>query len=121
MSDAEIIPFTPPEEAEPEPLLRSIVGDVLRRTRQDQDRTLAEVSREAQVSMPYLSEVERGLKEPSSEVLAAVCRALGLRLVDLVSRTQEILSIRALEDFRRPSPVRPSSHRPGDVTLMLAA
>lgn len=67
------------------PLLRTTLGDVLRRTRQDQRRTLAEVSRTARVSMQYLSELERGRKEASSEVLAAVCDALGLDLPDLLS------------------------------------
>ncbi len=58
------------------PLLRTMLGDVLRRTRLEQGRTLADVARSARVSMPYLSEVERGRKEASSEVLRsgdAVC------------------------------------------------
>jgi transcriptional regulator with XRE-family HTH domain len=69
----------------PRPLLRSLVGDVLRRHRQRQRRTLADVARAARVSMPYLSEVERGRKEASSEVLAAVCAALGIDLSDLLA------------------------------------
>jgi len=72
-------------------LLREVIGDVLRRARTDQGRTLREVSDTARVSLGYLSEVERGRKEASSEVLAAVCGALGLRLVDLVARTGEEL------------------------------
>ena len=60
----------------PRPLLRTMVGDVLRRTRQAQGRTLADVARAARVSVPYLSELERGRKEASSEVLAAICDAL---------------------------------------------
>lgn len=67
-----------------EPLLRDLVGAALRRARLRQGRTLRDVADRAQVSLPYLSEIERGRKEPSSEVLAAVCRALGLQLVDLV-------------------------------------
>ncbi|MFI6690509.1 helix-turn-helix domain-containing protein [Streptomyces sp. NPDC050433] len=67
-----------------EPLLRDLVGAALRRARLRQGRTLRDVADQAQVSLPYLSEIERGRKEPSSEVLAAVCRALGVRLVDLV-------------------------------------
>lgn len=67
-----------------EPLLRDLVGAALRRARLRQGRTLRDVADQAQVSLPYLSEIERGRKEPSSEVLAAVCRALGLHLVDLV-------------------------------------
>jgi transcriptional regulator with XRE-family HTH domain len=67
------------------PLLRTLVGAVLRRTRLDQGRTLAEVARSAKVSMQYLSELERGRKEASSEVLAAVCDALRIELPDLLA------------------------------------
>jgi transcriptional regulator with XRE-family HTH domain len=67
------------------PLLRKLVGDVLRRTRREQGRTLADVARDARVSMPYLSEIERGRKEASSEVLGAVCGALKIELADLLA------------------------------------
>ena len=66
------------------PLLRTMFGDHLRRTRLGQGRTLADVARAARVSLPYLSEVERGRKEASSEVLAAICDALGISLADLL-------------------------------------
>jgi transcriptional regulator with XRE-family HTH domain len=65
-------------------LLREAIGDRLRRTRTAQHRTLREVSRTAKVSLGYLSEVERGRKEPSSELLAAICNALSLPLSDLL-------------------------------------
>ncbi|MFV2144726.1 helix-turn-helix domain-containing protein [Isoptericola sp. G70] len=68
-----------------EPLLRHLVGAILRRARRRQERTLQEVASAARMSTAYLSEIERGRKEPSSEVLAAVCHALDLRLVDLVA------------------------------------
>jgi len=58
-------------------LLRQLLGDVLRRLRLRQGRTLREVSASARVSLGYLSEVERGQKEASSELLAAICGALG--------------------------------------------
>jgi transcriptional regulator with XRE-family HTH domain len=67
-----------------EPLMRRLVGGILRRRREEQGRTLRDVAESALVSVAYLSEVERGRKEASSEVLVAVCRALGMRLVDLV-------------------------------------
>lgn len=57
-------------------LLREALGDELRRLRTDQGRTLREISTSARVSLGYLSEVERGQKEASSELLAAICRAL---------------------------------------------
>ncbi|MCZ9344536.1 helix-turn-helix transcriptional regulator [Streptomyces sp. TRM76130] len=63
-----------------------MVGDVLRRERLAQERTLKDVAEAARISMPYLSEVERGRKEASSEVLAAAARALGLGLGDLLTR-----------------------------------
>jgi transcriptional regulator with XRE-family HTH domain len=69
----------------PRPLLRTVVGDALRRVRLHQGRTLADVSNAARVSMPYLSELERGRKEASSEVLAAIYQALGLDLDDLLA------------------------------------
>jgi transcriptional regulator with XRE-family HTH domain len=66
------------------PLLREVYGLLLRRRRLAAGRTLADVAAEAGVSMAYLSEVERGLKEPSSEVLAAICIALDSSVVHLV-------------------------------------
>lgn len=76
-----------------DPMLRDVIGDVLRSARLAQGRTLRDVAAEARVSVPYLSEIERGRKEASSEVLASVCRALGLRLVDLVARSAHHLMI----------------------------
>ena len=70
---------------EREPLWRDLIGGVLRSERQAQERTLQDVADEARISMPYLSELERGRKEASSEILAAAAQALGLRLSDLIS------------------------------------
>ncbi|PNG19550.1 helix-turn-helix domain-containing protein [Streptomyces cahuitamycinicus] len=83
----------PPRQAQPapaakEPLLRDLVGGVLRRERLAQERTLKDVAEGARISMPYLSEVERGRKEASSEVLAAAAHALGMNLGDLLTRAQ---------------------------------
>lgn len=61
-------------------LVREVVGDVLRGARMSQGRTLCEVSDSARVSLGYLSEIERGRKEPSSELLSAICTALQLPL-----------------------------------------
>jgi transcriptional regulator with XRE-family HTH domain len=65
-------------------LLREAIGDRLRHARTTQRRTLREVSRTARVSLGYLSEVERGRKEASSELLAAICEALDLPLWELL-------------------------------------
>ncbi|BAX91942.1 transcriptional regulator ClgR [Mycobacterium shigaense] len=62
------------------PLVREVIGDVLRRARTSQGRTLREVSDAARVSLGYLSEVERGRKEPSSELLNSICDALDVAL-----------------------------------------
>jgi transcriptional regulator with XRE-family HTH domain len=62
------------------PLVREVIGDVLRLARTSQGRTLREVSDSARVSLGYLSEVERGRKEPSSELLNAICDALEVPL-----------------------------------------
>ncbi|MEU6526944.1 helix-turn-helix transcriptional regulator [Streptomyces sp. NPDC046924] len=88
---------TAPAPAPREPLWRDLVGDVLRRERLAQERTLKDVADTARISMPYLSEVERGRKEASSEVLAAAAQALGLGLGDLLSRVQgELVRVTAL-------------------------
>ena len=85
-------PSPTPRRTEPEPLWREAVGHELREERHDAERTLADVAQQAGVSTQYLSEVERGLKEPSPEVLGAVAGALGLRLVDLTTRVTERLT-----------------------------
>ncbi|MFI5893908.1 helix-turn-helix domain-containing protein [Actinoplanes sp. NPDC051513] len=117
------------ENARPRPLLRTVVGEALRRHRQDQRRTLAEVAREACVSVQYLSEVERGRKEPSSEILAAVCEALQVELSDLVVEVGHDLAFdRAPADVVRLrlasitpiAPMAPPVRRSG-TTMLLAA
>ncbi|WP_279106905.1 helix-turn-helix domain-containing protein [Gordonia paraffinivorans] len=65
-------------------LLREALGESLRRVRTQQGRTLREVSTGARVSLGYLSEVERGQKEASSELLAAICDALDVEIADLL-------------------------------------
>ena len=72
--------------------LREAVGEALRRRRQAQGRTLREVAEAAGVSLTYLSEVERGRKEASSEVLEAVCAALHLSLAELFLEVAETLA-----------------------------
>ncbi|WP_059011540.1 helix-turn-helix domain-containing protein [Streptomyces specialis] len=77
-------------------LLRRLLGDVLRRQRQRQGRTLREVSSSARVSLGYLSEVERGQKEASSELLAAICDALDLRMSELLREVSDELALAEL-------------------------
>jgi transcriptional regulator with XRE-family HTH domain len=80
------------EPERPRLLLRSALGAVMRRIRLAQGRTLAAVARAARVSVPYLSELERGRKEASSEVLAAICEALGIGLADLLAEARNDLA-----------------------------
>ncbi|MER7175947.1 MULTISPECIES: helix-turn-helix domain-containing protein [Streptomyces] len=77
-------------------LLRRLLGDVLRRQRQRQGRTLREVSSSARVSLGYLSEVERGQKEASSELLSAICDALDVRMSELMREVSDELSLAEL-------------------------
>ena len=73
-------------------LVRGLLGDVLRRKRLRQGRTLREVSAYARVSLGYLSEVERGQKEASSELLAAICTALDVPLSMVFAEVSEDLA-----------------------------
>src|SRR5690348_1988823 len=73
-------------------VLRALLGDILRETRLEQHRTLREVSTAARVSLGYLSEVERGQKEASSELLASICQALGIRLSEVLRRVSDELA-----------------------------
>jgi transcriptional regulator with XRE-family HTH domain len=72
-------------------VLRQVVGETLRALRLRQRRTLREVSSSARVSLGYLSEVERGQKEPSSELLAAICGALDVELSELFREVTDTL------------------------------
>jgi transcriptional regulator with XRE-family HTH domain len=127
------------------PLLRATLGEILRRTRLAQRRTLADVARAARVSMPYLSELERGRKEASSEVLAAVCDALRIELSDLLAvagrdlagggaRRGQVVRLAAVRgDLVPPETTAPAEAGvvpedtvppgpgPGDVVCLLAA
>ena len=85
-------------------LLREAIGDRLRHARTNQQRTLREVSRSARVSLGYLSEVERGRKEASSELLAAICDALELPLSELLHHVASDMG--ALSSMSQPVPQR---------------
>ena len=74
-------------------VLRHEIGDVLRDVRQRQGRTLREVSHSARVSLGYLSEVERGQKEASSELLESICHALDLPMSELLREVSASLAV----------------------------
>ena len=95
---ADIVPFPRaprparrPHLSDPEPLWRQLHGDQLRRRRHEREETLTETAEKAGVSPQYLSEVERGLKEPSSEMIAAISGALETSLIDLTSAVADEL------------------------------
>jgi transcriptional regulator with XRE-family HTH domain len=79
-------------------LLRHLLGDALRRLRLRQGRTLREVSAAARVSLGYLSEVERGRKEASSELLASICGALGAPLSQLLREVSDNFALAELQN-----------------------
>lgn len=95
-------------------LLRRVIGDALRARRQGQHRTLREVSTAANVSLGYLSEIERGQKEASSELLAAICDALGTQLSEVLRQASDTMALaEQLPDVLVPVPVQPA--RPGEA------
>jgi transcriptional regulator with XRE-family HTH domain len=100
-------------------VLRSLLGDALRETRLLQHRTLREVSSAARVSLGYLSEVERGQKEASSELLASICRALGVRLSDVLRDVSEELAVH--EPHPVPVPVLEVVPERAPVSAVLSA
>ena len=89
----EVLPLPRRQQEKPvhdrptEPLWRELVGSELRQERQQRGERLADVAERAGVSTQYLSEVERGLKDPSSEMLQAIAGALDLSVRELASRT----------------------------------
>lgn len=95
MADLLSFPRSPrsdrPRPSDPEPLWRHLLGDQLRRRRHDREETLTETAEKAGVSPQYLSEVERGLKEPSSEMIAAIAGALDTSLIELTSAVADEL------------------------------
>jgi DNA-binding XRE family transcriptional regulator len=107
-----------PRQLEPqsdrEPLWREVLGQRLRALRQDQRETLAETAARAGVSPQYLSEVERGRKEPSSEMIAALAGALGTNLGGLTEQVADQLGA-----HRRAAFLPRSAPRSGTAPTML--
>jgi transcriptional regulator with XRE-family HTH domain len=101
-----------------EPLWREVLGRRLRALRLDQHETLAETAGRAGISPQYLSEVERGRKEPSSEMIAALAGALGTSLIDLTELVAgDLRRLQAVASPRKPAFGAPHAH----ALLSLAA
>ena len=107
---AKVVPLR--REPLPEPLWREVLGQRLRTLRLDQQETLAKTAGRAGISPQYLSEIERGRKEPSSEMIAALAGALGTTLT--------VLTEQVADDLRRQLATR-ASRASGPVTLSVAA
>jgi len=107
-----------------EPLWREVLGRRLRVLRQEQRETLSETAARAGISPQYLSEIERGRKEPSSEMIAALAGALGTTLIDLTEHVagdlRRQMSLVPRASYARASRARPGRTRPGGI-LALAA
>ena len=111
------------------PVLREVVGDTLRSMRLRQRRTLREVSGSARVSLGYLSEVERGQKEASSELLSAICGALDVELSELFGevattlRREEKLAqhLRIAGEPLRMAPTAPDGATSGSTSAATSA
>jgi len=105
-----------PKQHPQEPLWREVLGRRLRVLRLEQQETLAETAARAGISPQYLSEIERGRKEPSSEMIAALAGALGTTLIDLTE--QVAADLRRQQALHRTS--APRAGRPGPVPVMLS-
>ena len=111
-------------------IFRRLLGEVLRAQRMRQGRTLRQVSADARVSLGYISEVERGQKEASSELLASICSALDVPLSEILSEVSDAVALEEaalamqLESVRVDAtslrPARTESGRTGDVVASAA-
>jgi transcriptional regulator with XRE-family HTH domain len=111
-----------------EPLWREVLGSRLRALRTERDETLAQTAERAGISPQYLSEVERGRKEPSSEMIAALAGALDITVADLMAgaaaelRRAATIVVSGAMVGTAATVIRPSGQRPsGPVALAMAA
>jgi transcriptional regulator with XRE-family HTH domain len=101
-------------------LFRRLLGEVLRGARMQRGMTLRELSAEARVSLGYISEIERGQKEASSELLASLCQAMDLPLSDVLREVADAVAIEEMAvEVVRTTPI--TAARPtGDVVASAA-
>lgn len=105
-------------------VFRRLLGDVLRSRRMQRGLTLRELSAAARVSLGYISEIERGQKEASSELLAALCAALDVPLSEILSEVSDAVALEeaalALQIDSLEAQVADPGPRPGDVVASAA-
>ena len=109
-------------------LFRRLLGEVLRSRRMEQKRTLRQLSADARVSLGYMSEIERGQKEASSELLASICTALDVPLSEILSEVSDAVALEEAAMAVRLSAVEvgsrrltsPHGHGSGDVVASAA-
>ncbi len=102
-------------------LFRRLLGDVLRDQRMQRGMTLREVSAEARVSLGYISEIERGQKEASSELLASLCSALDVPLSDVLRDVSDAVALEEAAAALAATPIIVSSRTRGGVVVASAA
>jgi transcriptional regulator with XRE-family HTH domain len=103
-------------------LFRSSLGQVLRSLRTERGLTLRQVSAAARVSLGYISEVERGRKEASSELLASLCAALDVGLSDVLRDASELVALEeAVAVERTPAPAGVRDPRTGRIEIVIPA
>lgn len=107
-------------------LFRQLLGEVLRSRRVEQGRTLRQLCADASVSLGYMSEIERGQKEASSELLAAICGALDVPLSEILSEVSDAVALEEaalavrLEPVEVGNPVLTGRKASGDVVASAA-
>ena len=103
-------------------LFRRLLGDVLRSARMERGMTLREVSAEARVSLGYISEIERGQKEASSELLASLCAAMDLPLSEVLREVSDAVALEEVSLGLRGVPATPiAAARPGAGPVVASA
>nr|WP_028660953.1 helix-turn-helix transcriptional regulator [Nocardioides insulae] len=101
-------------------LFRRLLGEVLRSQRMERGMTLREVSAEARVSLGYISEIERGHKEASSELLASLCSALDVPLSQVLVEVSDAVALEEAALLPTPIPVRTGPERTREVVASAA-
>ena len=102
-------------------LFRRLLGDVLRDRRMQRGMTLREVSAEARVSLGYISEIERGQKEASSELLSSLCTALDLPLSAVLREVSDAVAVEEAATIAAATPITVTSRRRGAEVVASAA